>query len=381
LSDSIDLWAPTFRAFGGGIAAFNRELASALAERHRLRLAGKADVSGEWQGLPLWGTAPFPSPLRTPIFGAGLVGRAARHRPALVVCGHVNFSPVARWIERTLGIPYVVCTFGIEVDQTLSQPRVQALRSARTVVAISRWTAARVQSLGISADRIQVVPVTVAEEVFDLGTQDHELRERHSIGHAERVILTVGRLDPAERYKGCDNVLRALPWVQAACGPVRYVIVGSGGDVERLRALARELGVLAQVTFAGFVPDLEMPEYYRLADAFAMPSVGEGFGIVYLEAMASGVPVLGGDRDGTRDALADGELGLLVDPASVEGISSGLIQLLAGKGPPLWFDRVALRRRCLELYGRRAFRERVEQVIQPLLDSAPSDHARRASRR
>ncbi len=367
MSTSIHQWAPGFRSFGGGITAFNRELALAAAAHTDIRLAGKLDETGTWNGLPLWGARRCPQPGRTVFFAAGLATQAVRHRPRLIVCGHVNFAPVALAFRRSLGIPYVVLAFGVEIGPHLTPWRVRALRSAEAVWAISQWTAERVRATGVAHERVRILPVTVREEAFDIGPPSFELRTRLGIAPDEQVILTVARLDAGERYKGYDNVLRALPQVLREAGPVRYVVVGQGDDAARFKGLATELGMLAHVTLAGFVPDAELVDYYRLADAFAMPSAGEGFGIVYLEAMACGVPVLGGNRDGTVDALANGELGLLVEPTSVDAIADGLLRLLKRDGPALWFDPSGLRQRCLELFGRDAFRRRVDAAIGTLL--------------
>ena len=93
----------------------------------------------------------------------------------------------------------------------------------------------------------------------------------------------------------------------------------SGSDHGRLEAKAAALHVLDRVVFSGFVPEEQKADYYRLADAYVMPSRGEGFGIAFLEALACGLPVLGSKLDGGREALLDGALGLLVDPANPQG--------------------------------------------------------------
>jgi glycosyltransferase involved in cell wall biosynthesis len=367
LSSSVHHWAPAFRSFGGGVAALNRDLALAIAGQATIHLAGKLDDTGEWNGLPLWGARRCPPLGRSAFFAGGLAVLAARDRPRLVVCGHVNFGPVALALQRTLGIPYVVLAFGVEIGPHLSLQRMRALRSAEAVWAISRWTAERVRATGVPEERVRILPVTLREEAFDVGPSSSELRTRLGISADERVILTIARLDSTERYKGYDNVLRALPLVLREVGPVRYLVVGRGDDATRLQSLASALGMAAHVTLPGFVPDTELADYYHLADAFAMPSTGEGFGIVYLEAMACGVPVLGGNRDGAVDALGNGELGLLVEPTSVDAIAEGLVRLLKREGPALWFDPSGLRNRCLELFGKGAFTRRVDAAISTLL--------------
>ena len=103
-----------------------------------------------------------------------------------------------------------------------------------------------------------------------------------------------------------------------------YLIVGDGDGRPRLESLAVECGVAKNVQFTGLVPSEELPDYFRLADVFVMPSTGEGFGIVFLEAMATGVRVIGGNHDGSRDALCDGALGTLVDPEKCEELASAI---------------------------------------------------------
>lgn len=338
-----------------------------LSAEGALQLAAKHDTGGLWNGLPLWGSGHITGRVRTGYFAGGLVALTFRRRPTLIVCGHVNFGPLALALHHALGIPYVLLAFGIDVGLHLSRWELRALRGARAVWSISRWTRRRVLACGVAEENVRILPVTFQETAFDVGPASAVLRARHSIGPNDKVILTVGRLDSRERYKGYDKVLMALPAVHRAVGPVRYLIVGQGDDIARLRALAAQLGVDEQVTFCGFVSDLELADYYRLATVFAMPSVAEGFGIVFLEAMACGVPVLGGNKDGTTDALADGDLGLLVDPESTEAISDGLISLLACQGPAMWFSPHDLRRRCLALHGQRVFSTRVRAAIQPLL--------------
>lgn len=356
----MHLWAPNFEGFGGGITAFSRELARALCQGGaKLGLLGKADGNGEWDGLPLTGGRG--STLR---FAAKGIAMAAHARPDLIISTHLNFGPAVRWAARLGRCPYALVAHGIDVHAGLSQARLKALRDAAKLVAVSRWTKQRLMDLGgIPEKKIQILPNTYDDESFHVAEAPDYLRERYRLLPDEKVILTVARLDPGEGYKGYDRVLQALPAVRKACGPVRYVIAGKGGDRARLEAMAADLGVAESVTFAGFVPDEELADHYRLADVFAMPSTGEGFGIVFLEAMACGTPVLGGNQDGSVDALDGGKLGLLVDPASVDEIAAGLITLIKRRGPDLWFDRGRLSEAVKATYGREAFRRRVAEVF------------------
>ena len=126
----------------------------------------------------------------------------------------------------------------------------------------------------------------------------------------------------------------------------------------------RKLGLASCVTLAGQVPDAELPDYYGLCSAFAMPSKREGFGIVYLEAMACGKPAIAGDRDGARDALLDGEIGVLVDPDDVEAFATAAVEVLSGThANRAIYDPVGLRRRVIESFGPERFRARLEQIL------------------
>jgi len=365
----IHLWAPEFAGFGGGIGAYARELARALASAHEVELFGKADRDGEWEGLRLRGSGRAPAALASVSFGALVTRACAMRRPDLVVSCHVNFGPVARIASRLRRIPYAIVAHGIDVGPGLAAVRARALRDASAVWPVSRWTAALVQAIGVDPARVSIVPNTVDEGRFTPGPKPPALLQRYALAPDEKVVLTVARLEASEAYKGCDRVIEALPTVVEKSRRVRYVIVGNGTDEPRLKALAAQRGVSEHVTFAGFVASGDLADLYRLADVFAMPSSGEGFGIVFLEAMASGVPVMGGNRDGSVDALADGALGMLVDPRDTAAIAQAISALLRREGPPAWFQPSDLRRACLERFGRERFQESALRAVDTALAS------------
>lgn len=141
----------------------------------------------------------------------------------------------------------------------------------------------------------------------------------------KKVILTVGRMSAAERYKGHDRIIRCLEEVRIAVPQAVYLIVGTGDDQPRLESLSRWLGISEKVIFAGPVPVDQLVDHYALADVFAMPSTGEGFGIVFLEAAAAGLPVIGGDGDGSVDALADGAVGHIINTGDKTALVDALV--------------------------------------------------------
>jgi len=146
-----------------------------------------------------------------------------------------------------------------------------------------------------------------------------------------QVIVTVARLVPR---KGIDQVIRALPWLTKALPRLRYLVVGDGAQRGMLEALARDCGVADRVVFVGEVPLAEVPAHLALGEVFVMPNrrmpdgEDEGFGLVFLEANAVGLPVLGGRAGGVPEVVRDGETGLLVNGEDVAAVTSALLRLL-----------------------------------------------------
>jgi glycosyltransferase involved in cell wall biosynthesis len=143
-----------------------------------------------------------------------------------------------------------------------------------------------------------------------------------------KTILTVARLSRADRYKGIQHVIKVLPSIRSVVPGVRYTIVGAGGTEKFLYRLASNLGVRELVRIIGRVTDSGLAEIYQRSDIFVMPSLKEGFGIVYLEAMSHGMPVVAGNHGGAREAVVDGKTGYLVDFGDLQGLSRAITRLL-----------------------------------------------------
>jgi glycosyltransferase involved in cell wall biosynthesis len=195
-------------------------------------------------------------------------------------------------------------------------------------IAVSAFTRERFLAwTGLPAERGQVLPNCIQAEAYGPGPRQRDLIERYGL-EGRRVLLTLGRLSAEERYKGVDEVLEVLPDLAAKSPDLSYLIVGDGTDRGRLMEKARELGVGGRVVFAGRIAEQEKADHYRLADAFVMPGFGEGFGIVYLEAMACGVPVVASKADASREAVRDGALGVVVDPTDRDELKAGILSAL-----------------------------------------------------
>src|SRR5262249_30001515 len=153
------------------------------------------------------------------------------------------------------------------------------------------------------------------------------------------VLMTLGRMAREEQAKGFDEVIELLPRLAKEIPNVVYVAAGDGSDRARLEAKVAQLGIEERVVFTGWVDESRKPDRYRLADVYVMPSRGEGFGFVVLEALASGTPVVASTIDGTREAVRNGMLGNVVDPRDPESIRCGILDALKKpRGIPAGLD-------------------------------------------
>jgi phosphatidyl-myo-inositol dimannoside synthase len=285
---------------------------------------------------------------------------AFRRPTDIVFCGHLYMAPLAWLIARLKGAKLVVQMHGIEAWPHPSRLRRAAVDAADLVLCVSRYTRACVIGwAAIAPERVVVVPDTVADG-FSPG-DGRELRGALGI-EGKRVLLTVGRMASGERYKGHDRVIAALPDLVRRGHDVVYLIIGEGDDRARLEELAQDSGVAERVRFLGIVAPQQLAGTYRMADLFVMPSTGEGFGIAFLEAMASGTPALGLDAAGARDALADGELGTVV--AQEDDLPAAIARLLTMPGPD--FD--ALSHAVRARFGRPVFRSQLGLTLGRLLE-------------
>ena len=213
-------------------------------------------------------------------------------------------------------------------------------------------------------DKVSVLPNTVDTQRFTIGEKPTYLLERYRLKAEQPVILTVCRLCSTETYKGYEKIIEAIPHIQKVIPDVHYLIVGKGDDRSHLEQLIARAGLEECVTLAGFVPDAELCAYYQLCDVFAMPSKLEGFGIVYLEAIACGKPAIGGNQDGAIDALCHGELGVLVDPDDARAIATGITDIILKTYPnPLLYEPKGLRNQMIKAYGLERFQSNLSEQI------------------
>jgi phosphatidylinositol alpha-1,6-mannosyltransferase len=258
---------------------------------------------------------------------------------ALVIGDLVYGGWIGIAARRLFGLPFVVYLHGEELtirgNGLAARTVPRTLRSAAGLIAVSRFTwQVLVDGYGVDPDRIALVRNGVDTTRFRPQARPPELVRRYRL-EGKRVLLTVGRLIPR---KGIDRMLCALPAIAARVPELHYLIVGDGPFRAELEELAADRGVWSLVTFCGQVSEDELVQHYALADLFAMPNRQtaegdtEGFGLVFLEAGACGIPVIAGRAGGTADAVADGVNGLIVDGEDVTAIEEAVLRVLLDRG-------------------------------------------------
>lgn len=293
----------------GGIAQYNQDLLSALAAS---KAVGQIEVLPRFtvdpaKGLPS-GLVQHRARPGKMTFAAEAVRQAFALKPEILFCGHLNMVPMCHLIAQATGARLVIQLHGIETWKPPTALQRLGLEQATLVLCVSRYTRGEVlKYANIPRHRIRVHANTYSDD-FVLGDRD-AARRRFEVPENAFCLLSVSRLDCRERYKGHERIIAALPTLHERNPNVLYLIAGEGNDSPRLQSLARSVGVSESVRFLGHVPREWLPDLYRAADLFALPSTGEGFGIAFLEAMACGTPAIGLGVAGANDALADGELG------------------------------------------------------------------------
>jgi len=322
--------APSLKSIGG-VQNYTKVLLDALAD-----VVGKGNVrcvAIPEDPAPRNGEPPALGISTKLHFAASALAATVSWRPNLVICAHIGVAPLGRAIQRLTGIPYWIVLYGIEVWGDLSAAKRSALKRAARLVAITQFTLdVTVGRHALGHPSAIILPPTLPRQ----SPPPAEPTDGVPKG-TPRIVLTVGRIAASERYKGHEIMLRAWPSVLRRLPGAEYWIVGDGDDRQRLEALSRELGVAGATRFLGSVSPEKLAVCYHRCCVFAMPARteldgavprGEGFGIVFLEAMAAGKPVVGPRMGAPAEFIRSGEHGLLVDPSSAAEVADALVELL-----------------------------------------------------
>jgi phosphatidylinositol alpha-1,6-mannosyltransferase len=277
-----------------------------------------------------------------------------------VLYSHLGIARAHLLLPGSLRRPYGIFLHGIEAwGSPLGDVQQKLLAGAAVLVSNSHFTADRVMTLYPSVGRVDPCPLALLPEVpVDDGPVDAQLVARVR----DRSALIVGRMSSSERYKGHDLLLDAWPSVRVLVPDAQLVVAGRGGDGGRVRGRAEAMGLGESVLFCGGVSDATLAALYRRVAMFAMPSRGEGFGIVYLEAMRAGLACVASKDDGAVDVVEDGRTGVLVAPGDVATLATVVGGLLGDPGRARALGEAG-RRRYHEKFTYPHFRERLGAIL------------------
>lgn len=287
-----------------------------------------------WHGL---------SPTATKLTRVGFVLQALRQaalwRPDVIHCAHVNLAPLVSKLKALSGATTVLNVYGLELWSGLNDTRRAHLARMDYLIADCHATAHHVTQESMHPKTPEVIWDCADLDRFCPGPVAPHLAERYCLPDMgrHRVVMTLGRLAETARHKGYDRLLNIWGAVRARVPEARLVFAGRGDDAARLRAKAQELGLSDSVTFTGPIDEKDLAEIYRAAHVFALvsdkgPGRGEGIPLTPIEAMASGLPVLVGDEDGSREAVDGTRNGIVVSPRDLDAMTEALVTLLSETG-------------------------------------------------
>jgi phosphatidylinositol alpha-1,6-mannosyltransferase len=351
----------------GGIARYCRFQIRALREAFGEKNVKVASLMGRQYGdleepfeVDFAGSMPANKASRA-LFSLATADLARRSRPDVVLCAHVNMGPMAFLLAKAARARFVQNVYGRELwtSAGLSWPHRKALGRADLVISDCHNTADRALEMGLVKTKPAVVWDCVDIDRYCPAAPDWSRLERYGLKDDGRFkVMFLGRINSDTRYKGFERLLRVVSKLPAE--GFEAVLAGKGDDIDRMRALAVELGIAHRATITGAIHEDDMPDVYRAADAFYLvsevgPGMGEGIPLTPMEAMACGVPVLVGNQDGSRELL-EGDGGWCGDPSDLDA-QGRYLEALAGDEQLHQKEIAAAAARAAEVFSYERFAE------------------------
>lgn len=303
----------------GGIEAVNRFV---IARLHRNAELGEAFLLWDDPSQEKAGARPPTDRVR--MFSrrrarwlAAMFGRSARHSRDRWMAMHVNYAFVTLLAARGAADRVCLFLYAAELDLPLTATQRFAMRRIKNFVAISEYTKQKAVGRGIPAERITVLP---------LGSGSADNVPSFSPRRGPPTVLFVGRMD--EHYKGQEALLKAMLIVKSARPDCRLAFIGGGQTLPMWSKRVESMGLSDRVELRGRVSAERLDQSYAEATIFAMPSMNEGFGLVYLEAMAHGLPCIAGNADAAQEIVVDGQTGVCVPPGDPVAVAAAILRLV-----------------------------------------------------
>ncbi|MFD0795047.1 glycosyltransferase family 4 protein [Mucilaginibacter litoreus] len=291
---------------------------------------------------------------------------AASH-PNVVILTHINLAIIGLCIKLLKPKTQVwLIAHGIEVWRPLRFHKRKLLHMSTRIICVSDHTKrmmhqwhhanpAKCVTLNNALDPFMKLPVSF--------NKTDRLMKKYDLTASNKVLFSLTRLASTEVYKGHDKVIKAVGRLKFKFPDIRYILAGQYDDVEykRVLKLINDAGVKDHVILTGFIAEDELPDYFSTADLFILPSKKEGFGIVFIEALSCGLPVICGNADGSVDAIRHGELGTAIDPEDDIAIEKAIEQQLLNNTTPQYRKRI--QQKCLEYFGEQTYISKLQKML------------------
>ena len=285
----------------------------------------------------------------------------------VVILTHINLALVGFIIKKINPKTNVwLIAHGIEVWRPLSLFQKAFLKHCDKVVCVSDFTKQQMISRhNISLDKCAILnnaidPFMQLPTVF---VKPQHLLDKYNLTPDNRVIYTLTRLANSEQYKGHDQVIKLISRLKVKYPGIKYVLSGQYDVKEEIRIKNRisKYSIEDDVILTGFIDEKDIPAHFLLADVFVLPSKKEGFGIVFIEALACGLPVICGNADGSIDAIRNGDLGKAVDADNFDELETAISNVLDTSLSSQ--KRHSLQKKCLHYFNEDAYMNNLEELL------------------
>jgi glycosyltransferase involved in cell wall biosynthesis len=288
-------------------------------------------------------------------------------RSDVIILSHINLAIIGLIVKLVNPKCKIwLIAHGVEIWRPLSFIKKRFLKHCDKIICVSNYTKQQIVNrhqvnkdicivLNNAVDPFMQLPVTFAKP--------QNLIDRYKLDSSHPIIFTLTRMASTEKYKGYEQVIKVISELKNTFPKIKYILSGKYDPQEevRINKLISDYRVKDHITLTGFIDEAELPDHFLLADLFVLPSKKEGFGIVFIEALACGLPVICGNADGSIDAILNGKLGKAIDPDDPDELYAGITAHLAG--PLTAVKREQLQYECLLHFNETDYRNKLQLLL------------------
>jgi len=293
--------------------------------------------------------------------------KAIFNRADTIVLSHINLAIIGFFVKLINPQCKVwLIAHGIEVWRPLSLSKKYLLKNCDKVICVSNFTREQMIKRHNVNPQICHVLNNVIDPFIKLPVtfeKPAHLAARYNTTAGQPVIFTLTRLASTEQYKGYEHVIKAMGSIKKHFPGIKYILSGKYDHKEeiRIKKLIEQHQVTEHVILTGFIEEDELADHFLIADLFVLPSKKEGFGIVFIEALACGLPVICGNADGSTDAIRNGELGRAISPDDTDELNKCITEYLLA--PLTTLKRKSLQQQCLSHFNETDYIQKLQVLF------------------